>query len=425
MQPIEITKQAARRYVLGRQGLWPGRRWSGKQGVVEAVRTCEAVQLDPLNVVARSHDIVLWSRVVDYRPEYLDQLTYTERQFFDYGGGLFLYPMEELPYWSMHMDFWKENGRWARFAAEHPEVIQQVRDAIRQRGPLGNRDFDGNARFEKNYRGRKDTALALYALWITGELMVHHRDRFERVYDIRENVVPPSAMQAVSSEEAETYFARKSLAFLGLSRERGWANTVWGFTMRKVDKVEGLAWLERLVVAGEALPVKIEGAKETYYAPGQDAATLNAIAGGSVPKDWQPLVSTEEEVVILAPLDIVSARGRAKFLFDFEYIWEVYKPAQTRRWGYYTVPILYGDRLVARLDPKLERSRSALVIQGFWLEETAPLHDPDFADALGRGLLRFARFVEAKQVDLRAIQPEPLRRAAAAQIQAGGMAVEG
>ena len=88
MNPIVISQQTARRFVLGRQGLWPGRRWKGKRGTVDALRACEAVQLDPLKVVARSQDMVLHSRVLDYKPDYLQQALYQDRQFFDYGGWL-------------------------------------------------------------------------------------------------------------------------------------------------------------------------------------------------------------------------------------------------------------------------------------------------------------------------------------------------
>ena len=103
---------------------------------------------------------------------------------------------------------------------------------------------------------------------------------------------------------------------------------------------------------------------------------LATLAADQVPAAWQPLVTTTlDEVTFLAPLDIVSARGRAKVWFDFEYIWEVYKPAHQRRWGYYTLPILYGDRLVARFDPKLDRTTNTLVINGMWLEDDALAED--------------------------------------------------
>jgi hypothetical protein len=96
-------------------------------------------------------------------------------------------------------------------------------------------------------------------------------------------------------------------------------------------------------------------------------------------------------------------------LFDFEYTWEVYTPAHKRRWGYYVLPILYGDDLVARLDPKLDRSTMTLEIKGFWQEDDAPVKDAAFADALAKGLIRFAKFVKAKKVDVSAIQPAKLR----------------
>jgi len=118
--------------------------------------------------------------------------------------------------------------------------------------------------------------------------------------------------------------------------------------------------------------------------------------------------TTEEEVTLLAPLEMVSARGRAKLVFDFEYTWEVYKPLHQRRWGYYTLPILYGDDLVARLDPKLDRKTSTLHILGFWLEDDAP-KDEAFASALANGLKRFADMIGAGKMDLSGIKPVKLR----------------
>src|SRR5512140_3517075 len=99
MVPIIISKQVARRFVLGRQGLWPGRRWRGRKGTSQALRACEAVQLDPLQATARSQELVLHSRVLGYKLGTLDQLMYQDREFFDYGGLLSVYPMSELPFW--------------------------------------------------------------------------------------------------------------------------------------------------------------------------------------------------------------------------------------------------------------------------------------------------------------------------------------
>ncbi|PKN93255.1 MAG: hypothetical protein CVU44_10200 [Chloroflexi bacterium HGW-Chloroflexi-6] len=408
MTPISISKTTYKRFIIGRQGLWPGRRFAGKDGVAAAIRNSEALQLDPLNVVARSQEIAMWGRVLDFHPEHLYQVAYDERQFFDYGGGLFFYPMEDFPYWRAGMQHPELYPRWTNFIAEHPEVLSQVLEAIRERGPLGNRDFEGNQAV-KSYRGRKDTALALYSLWLKGELMVHHRQSFDRYYDLRERVLPLQHDRIASDQEALDRFSRKVVAFLGLTREKRWPRNLLFFDMQ-VSPEQAKKQLAALYEQNVFTKVNVEGSKEDWIALSSDIALLETIANGEIPSAWTPLgPSTLDEVTFLAPLEIVSARGRAKDVFNFDYIWEVYKPLELRRWGYYTLPILYGDNLVARLDPKLERKTGTLKINGFWLEDEAPAGDPAFADALGKGLARFAAFVGARQVDVSLIQPQKLQ----------------
>jgi uncharacterized protein len=408
METFTISKNAARKLVLGLQGLWPGRRWTGAEGVDAALHSIEAIQMDPLNVTGRSHDIAMWGRVLGYTPEMLNRLMYQERRGFDYGGGLFVYPMAELPYWRLHMSRKVQQPRWVDFAAGHAAVLEQVKAELRQRGPLGNRDFTGNVRVN-SYRGSKDTALALYYLWLAGEVMISSRKGFERIYDFRERVAPPRLDYAAAVDEAEDYFARKAIAFLGLMREKRWATGVGDYIQRHVDSPEREAWLQRLVEQSQVVPIQVEGSKERWLTLHTNLPLVESLESGHIPPPWQPCLTTGEEVVFLAPLDIVSARGRAAWLFDFEYIWEVYKPAAQRRWGYYTLPILYGDRLVARLDPRLERDTNTLVINGFWLEGDAPQDSPEFAGALARGLARFAAFLKAQRVQIAAIAPQALR----------------
>ena len=406
--------QTARRFVLGKQGLWPGRRWRGLEGTAQALREAERIQMDPLNIIARSHELALLSRVVDYAPEHLEAQLFAHRAFFDYGETLFLQPMAELPYWRAIMRRKRAEPHWADFAAAHTNLIEDVKRELRARGPLGHRDFDGNMRVS-SYRARKDTGVALFYLWLTGELMTHHRVRFERVFDFAESIVPPAADFEASLEEAERFLVRKAIAFWGLCRARAFGSLL----ERKVSPAEVAAWVETLTAAGDIIPVEVEGQREPHYLLAADLPLLETVAAGGIPAAWRPLdTTTEEEVVFLAPLEIVSARGRAKTLFDFDYVWEVYKPVALRRWGYYTLPILHGDRLVARLDPKLDRKTGILHIQGFWLEEATSGGDPAFVEALARGLLRLARFVGAQQIEAAAIEPRSLRQHIAASASA-------
>ena len=410
MNPISISKITARRFIMGKQGLWPGRRFTGLEGTTTAIREMEALQLDPLNVIARSQDIAMFGRVLNYRPADLATVAYEQRQFFDFGGTLFLYPMSELPYWRLYMQRARSWPRQKAFADEHPDVLAQVKKDLRENGPMSNRDFKGNQRVANHYRGRKDTAIALYYLWITGEVMIHHRNGFDRVYDLAENVLPAAFAHTASEAESEAYFSRKAVAFRGIIRELQWRNSLSSFIQRKVDKKEADERMATLYEQGSLIPVRIQDAKERFIALASDLPLLEELDAGRVPGTWQPLgPSTQDEVTFVAPLEIVSARGRAKQVFDFEYIWEVYKPVEKRRWGYYVLPILYGDDLVARLDPKLDRKTMTLEIKGFWLEEDAP-SDAAFADALGKGLARFAKFVDAEHVSLPASMPTRLQK---------------
>jgi len=410
MNPTVISQQTARRFVLGKQGLWPGRRWKGKKGTAQAIHECEVVQLDPLNIFARSQDIVLHSRVLEYKPEYLYQAAYKDREFFDYGGWLAMCPMSNLPYYRVHMERRKHHKRVEDFFLSNPELFEQVRQELRVRGPLGNRNFKGNA-VAGNYRGRKDTALALFDMWLCGELMIHHREGFERVYDFRENIAPKDYDYVASDKEAEDFFLRQNISFHGLFRE-GVLKPALQYDLQhnysRADVSQLVAgWLE----FGKVKQVKIEGGRDTYLVLAEDVPALESLEKGKVPKGWKPKETTTlEEVTFLSPLDIVSARGRAKKLFDFDYVWEVYVPAEKRRWGYYVLPILYGDDLVARIDPKLDRKTMTLEIKGFWHEDDAPVKDVDFANALARGLMRFGKFLGAKKITTNSIFPTGLRK---------------
>ena len=161
LSSLTVSKVALRRFVLGRQGLWPGRRYAGKSGTAEAIRQAEGIQIDPVQVIARSHELALWGRVADFRPGHLDSLLFEDRAFFDQGGLLFIYPIEELPYYLDVMQDIRNERRWVEFAGANGPLLEEVKTALRTRGPLANRDFTGRAKVE-HYRSGKDSGVALH-----------------------------------------------------------------------------------------------------------------------------------------------------------------------------------------------------------------------------------------------------------------------
>jgi uncharacterized protein YcaQ len=393
--------------------LWPGRRRRGIEGAAQALRAMEYLQLDPLRILARSQDIALHSRVLEYTPGLWEVLAYERRLFFDWGGWLAVRPMDELPHWRvvMHRERAGDSGdpRIRRMAHDHAAAIEEMRAILRERGTVSNRDFAPATRTRtQSYRGRKDSALALYYLWRIGDVMTHHRENFERVYALSEAVAPPGLLGESEAAEVDRFLIRKEVRFFGLSRLSRMSDAFHG---RGEPDRAATTLLGAMLADGEIIEVQVAGWKKVHYALGSDAEALGDLSAGRVPTAWTPLeTTTTEEVVFLAPLDPVSARGRAGVLFGFDYVWEVYKPAHQRRFGYYTLPVLWGDRLVARFDGKLDRPTNTLVLLGLWLEDEALGNDEAFAEALARGFARFMRFLGASTLDTTTIREPLLRR---------------
>ena len=202
------------------------------------------------------------------------------------------------------------------------------------------------------------------------------------MYALTEAVAPPELLRESDPDVADDYLMTKLVGADGLAPMR----TVGNFMRRKVTPAEMVAWRQRKLDAGELIEVRVEGWRAPQVAVAADEPLIRDLLDGRTPSTWQPLgPTTEEEATFLAPLDPVSARGRATSLFGFEYIWEIYKPVEQRRWGAYTLPVLWGDRLVARFDARMDRSTATVVVNGMWLEDEAlATDDVGFpADAAG------------------------------------------
>jgi uncharacterized protein YcaQ len=405
---LKIDLEIARRFILGKQGLWPGRRWRGPKGVDQAMRAMEYLQLDPLQIIARSQDIKLHSRVLDYKTGMWETAAYKKRKFFDWGGWLAVRPMDELPYWRVIMRREREGAsRITEMGREHAKAVEEVRSILRERGTVSNRDFEMATRKRtQSYRGRKDRALALYYLWRVGEVMTHHRENFERVYALTESVAPASLIRESEELEADRFLIKKEVSHAGLSRlKRTQESFHRGVPFDKTAKLT-----QQMIEEGELIEVEVEGWKQMQCALGSDARLLRELIAGRVPKAWKPLATTTtQEAVFLSPLDPVSGRGRAKVLFGFDYVWEVYKPEHLRKYGYYTLPVLWGEQLVARFDSKLDRKANTFVVLGLWLENSKLGKNEAFARALTAGFKRFVNFLGAEKINAKAIK-EPLLR---------------
>ena len=403
---MHVSREVARRFLLGRQGLWPGRRWRGMRGTAKAMRAMGDLQLDPLQVVARAHDIALASRVLGYRPDDWAILAYARRQFFEAGGWLAVRPIEELPFYRVVMRRERDQPRIRRVVEEHAAAVDEMRAILATGREVVNRDFATGDRVRvERYRARKDSGLALHYLWRTGEAMVARRERFERVYAAADGIAPPQYLREATDAEADDHLLRRHVGRMGFAR----LTAVRWELMRDISGAEVTAWRERALSDGSLLEVEVDGLGRRLVL-GEEAPILETLTGGRVPRAWRPLETTTlDEVTLLSPLEpAIHDRERTRVLFGFDYLWEVYTPAHKRRFGYYALPILWGDRLVGRTDLRLDRIANSLLVNGLWLEEPATGDEPAFEAALCAGMERFRGFVGAERIEAPGI--EVLRR---------------
>jgi uncharacterized protein YcaQ len=405
-----------RRFVLGRQGLWPARRWKGRTAVDPALRYITSVQVDSLNVIGHSHDLVLWGRIDGYRAEDLQAALYRRRTAFEWGGNVQIRPVAELPYLRVLMDRKVQEKRWRAFAKSKAALIREVLLRIEKAGPLGGRDFKGpSAASTASYRGGKETTQVLYYLWLRGDVMVAARRGGEKLYDLTSRLFPREA-EEVPVLEAEEHQVLQTLRHLGCASGPEWLRHAHNRIGRSSLRQDWKAWTQRWSDAGYIAAVEFPGVTGPRFLVGDAVEDLETVTAGGVPEGWKAsAATTDEEAVFLSPLEITTSSGRAAPLFDFEYLWEVYKPPSQRRWGYYTLPILFGDALVARIDMRFDRPLGQIRVLGFWPEDPALQNDLRFAEALGRALARLGGFHGATDLDLGGMRSPtlepPIRRA--------------
>jgi uncharacterized protein YcaQ len=398
-----VPAATARRLLLGGQGLLadPARR-ATPAAVYRRIESMGFLQMDTINVVDRAHHHIMRTRFDDYRPETLARLLERDRRLFEHWThDASIIPSAWLPYWRIRFDRYRAeghspNGWWnERMGGEPERVITHVLERVRSEGPLMSRDFatetDGPSH---SWWGWKPAKAALEYLWRTGDLAVTRRVNFQKVYDLTERVLADHANEPPPDHDTHVAWAcRAALDRLGCAA----ASEIAAF-LRAIPIATARAWCDDAVTRGEIVAVKVES--EDGSAP----------RGAYAWPDWKRRAGRHRDppprLRLLSPFDpVIRDRQRLLRLFGFDYRFEAFVPAAKRRWGYYVLPILEGDRLVGRLDPKLHRDRGVLEVKGLWWE---PGVRPTKTRrrALDAALSRFAASLGADRVTMpRRTQP--------------------
>lgn len=386
---LELSRVAARHLLLAAQGLTtPPRRAARKADVLAAIRQMGVLQIDTINVVARSPYLVLWSRLGDFPLVWLEEML-SERAIFEYWSheASFL-PMEDFPLYRRMMLEPRRHGRTAHaWLAAHAEVVAQVQALVAERGVARSSDFaraEGAAGGWWNWKVEKE---ALEHLFAVGELMIAERHNFHRIYAPRQTVMPGwDDADAPPYDEVQRQFALRSVRSLGIALAR------WVPDYYRTAKPGNAANLAALASAGELVEARISGWDEPAYIHPTHLAAAEAAQAGKL---------HSKVTTLLSPFDpIIWDRARGRDLFDFDYTIECYTPQPKRQYGYFSLGILHRGTLIGRLDPKAHRQAGIMEVRALHFEPGVRLTERLLGE-LADTLLRFAHWHGTPKVEIR------------------------
>jgi uncharacterized protein YcaQ len=389
-----VSLRTIRRLALAKQSLSGPRRPATRNGLLDLTRELRSLQLDPISVVARSHLLVLWSRVGSFEPELVDSLLFGEGALFEYWAhAAAIVLTEDFPLHRLHMRSWPGGGlfgdRVRTWMADNASLRRSILVRLRREGPLGSRAFGRLASrswTSTGWTNERNVERMLTFLWAQGKVLVAGRSGGSRLWDLADRVLPVwTPREPVGARRAARRAAELSLKALGAGRpahvrDHFVAGRFAGVP-QTLDDLEGAGRVIRLSVTDAGV------APGPWFVHGDDLPLLDRIEA----REWEP------RTTLLSPFDnIIHNRDRTLELFGFHYRIQIYVPAAKRPYGYYVMPLLDGERIIARIDPVLDRRANRLVVKAVHREPGSTARAVD--GALRGSLSDLAGFLGAGSV---------------------------
>lgn len=391
MPKLTLSRQDVRRLAVFRQYLTATQPAS----MLDLIRDLGCVQLDPIRAVERTHLLVLWSRLGNFDVAELARLRWQEKALFEYWAhAASMVLTEEYPVFNWGMRQRQENQarkeryqKWFDGTPGFEELRQHILERLGQEGPLFSRDFDSQAKMNwtSGWSSGRFINLLLDYLWTNGEVVIAERVGNQRRWGVAEQFFPDWTPQDEwSAAETCRFATQKAIRALGAATPK---QIKFHYTRNMYPELTAV--LNQLVKEETLIPVAVDEVPGDYYLHADDLPLLRQLQSG----DWQP------RTTLLSPFDnLICDRDRAEQLFDFYFRIEIYVPKAKRQFGYYVLPILHGDRLIGRIDPKMDRKTQTLHINNVYAEAGAPKNKKLVRD-IGKAATSLASFVGAKQIE--------------------------
>lgn len=394
-----ISLETARILAVVKQGLHRRPPVADKQALLGSIRRIGILQLDTVHIVARSHYLVMLSRVGLYDRADLDALLHPDRRLFEgWAHAACLIPVEDYARFAPVLHARRERPlapyTARRLGDDSQVLLDAVLERVRTEGPLASRDFEDPRDGREGWWDWKPAKTALEVLFNRGHLLIDRRENFQRFYDLAERVLPASAEPLRHTvDDWQRWAALRSVAHFGVATYRHASE----YYHQKKTPVRHA--VEALAEEGALLPVEVEGWQDAAYLHPADLPLLDEIEAGQ----HRPRVTT-----LLSPFDnLLWDRQRVRDLFGFDYRIEMYTPAAQRQYGYYVMPILHRGRLVGRLDPKADRQTNTLLVRALYLEPGEAATD-ELVAALGGALREFMAFHGSERLVFEHSEPASL-----------------
>jgi uncharacterized protein len=389
MEAIIISKQQARQFILTYHGLMGKQMFVGKQGILDYISKVGCIQFDPLNIVGHNHELVLQAKVKGFKPKQLQELLYEERTLIDaWDKNMSIYCTKDWPYFNRL----REAAKRRLGNSDRPinKVLSKIRKDIEERGPVSSIDLDYSETVDWFWAPTRMSRAALESMYFWGELIIHHKAYTRRIYDfayrhISEELLFASDPNTLDSQYYAWYVLRR-ISGIGMLWNK--AGDAW-LGIDGLKSEERSDAFSQLIESNSILEVQVEGVKHPLYIKSEDKQLLDSILSSK---------KAAKHAAVIAPLDnLIWDRKLIKELFDFDYTWEVYKPASERSYGYYVLPVLYGDRFVARFEPGWDKRTKTLVVKNWWWEPGIKQTEK-LKDELRKCFKQFAEFLEAEGI---------------------------
>ena len=387
----KVSLATARAMAIHSQWLNRQHVLTSKADALQVIEQLGYVQIDTLSVVERAHHHILWNRMPSYNVAWLNELL-QERQLFEYWGHAASYlPMKDYRFsLPRKREYLKGRAHWFE---QDKSIKRKVLRRIKREGPLQSKDFETPEDGRGNWYNWKPAKRALEQLFMEGRLMVTQRQGFQKVYDLTENVLPSGVITAMPSKSLfAEHLVQAAVTAHGILTEKEMY-----YQRGALDQYIKRA-VKKLLKEGVLVELKLEGHEQTKF------YGLSSIEPES---DDQSIV---QSVHILSPFDnLLIQRRRLQRLFDFDYTIECYLPEHKRIYGYFTLPLLYGDRFIARLDPKADRKDRVFYVRNLVFEDDL-IADYAMMNALGKQLRQFATFNGCDTIVLEKCNQKKLRQ---------------